>query len=342
MLRTCKGVFTISFIIMAIAIGMPSHIQAAEEKVILATAPMVSPPITRKVPATVIVELETKEVTGQLKHPLTGEGVEYQFWTFGGTVPGPFIRVREGDTVEFHVKNDASSIQTHSIDIHAVNGPGGGANASQTEPGMNTAFQWLALNPGIFVYHCATAHIPTHIANGMYGLILVEPAKGLPKVDREYYIMQGDFYPAGNMGDKGLKELSMEKAQMEHPEFVLFNALSAGGKLEAKAGETVRMYVGNGGPNLISSFHIIGEIFDAVYPEGSMGTQPTRNIQTTLIPAAGATIVEFKVDVPGNYILVDHSLFRAIDKGCVAILSVTGKDDPKIFKPLKSGAAGGH
>ncbi|MBI4378553.1 MAG: nitrite reductase, copper-containing [Nitrospinae bacterium] len=342
MLRKFKGVFIISFIIMAMTMVMPAHIQAAEEKAVLATAPMVSPPITRKKPATVIVELETKEVVGQLKHPLTGDAVEYQFWTFGGTVPGPFIRVRVGDTVEFHVKNDASSIQTHSIDIHAVNGPGGGANASQTEPGMNTAFQWLALNPGIFVYHCATAHIPTHIANGMYGLILVEPEKGLPKVDREYYIMQGDFYPAGKMGEKGLKEFSWEKAQMEHPEFVLFNALSAGGKLEAKVGETVRMYVGNGGPNLISSFHIIGEIFDVVYPEGSMGTPPSKNLQTTLIPAAGATIVEFKVDVPGNYILVDHSLFRAIDKGCVAILSVTGDEAPKIFKPLKSGAPGGH
>ena len=226
----------------------------------------------------------------------------------------------------------------HSIDIHAVNGPGGGAKATQTPPGGKTAFQWKALNPGIYIYHCATSHIPTHIANGMYGLLLVEPEKGLLKVDREYYIVQGDFYTTGKNGEKGMQAFSIEKARAEQPEYIKFNPLATPGNLKADVGETVRLYVGNGGPNLTSAFHVIGEIFDTVYTQGAIGSEPDRNVQTTLIPPGGAAIVEFKVDVPGAYILVDHSIFRAIDKGAVGILEVTGKEVPEIFKPIKSGA----
>lgn len=322
-------------------IAIPLNIQAAEEKAKLTAPPEVPPPVARTTAAKVIIEMKTVEKKEQLKHPLTGDSVEYEFWTFNGTVPGPFVRVRAGDTVEFHLKNSATSKNIHSIDIHAVTGPGGGAKATQTLAGMKTAFQWKALNPGLYVYHCATSHIPTHIANGMYGLLMVEPEKGLPKVDREFYVVQGDFYPAGKKGDKGLQAFSKEKALMEQPEYVLFNALPGGGKLEAKVGETVRLYIGNGGPNLTSAFHVIGEIFDTVYPEG--GSTSNKNIQTTLIPPGGAAIVEFKVDVPGAYILVDHSIFRAIDKGAVGILEVTGEDTAQVFKPLKSGSSdSGH
>ena len=266
------------------------------------------------------------------------DGVEYQFWTFNGTVPGPFIRVKEGDTVVFNLENEKTSMNIHSIDIHAVNGPGGGAKATQTPPGGKTAFQWKALTPGIFIYHCATSHIPTHISNGMYGLLLVEPKGGLPKVDREYYLVQGDFYTTGKNGEKGLQAFSIEKARAEQPEYIKFNAMATPGNLKANVGERVRLYVGNGGPNLTSAFHVIGEIFDTVYQQGAIGSEPAKNVQTTLIPPGGAAIVEFKVDVPGAYILVDHSIFRAIDKGAVAILEVAGPEDPDVFKALKSGA----
>lgn len=338
MMKRCGVLLLTGILVM----GIPMAGYAIEEKAILTSAPMVPPAITRTTPATVIIEMETVEKVGQLKHPLTGASVDYQFWTFNGTVPGPMARVRAGDTVEFRLKNNAASKNIHSIDIHAVTGQGGGANASQTIPGGNTAFKWLAMNPGIYIYHCATAHIPTHIANGMYGLLLVEPEKGLSRVDREYHVVQGEYYPAGKAGDKGLQAFSKEKALNENPEYVLFNAMSDGGKLEAKTGETVRIYVGNGGPNLTSAFHIIGEIFDTVYPEGAMGSAPNKNVQTTLIPPGGASIVEFKVEVPANYILVDHAIFRAIDKGGVAILSATGDENSDVYKPLKAGASGGH
>lgn len=332
----------LSLALFAIALILTQEAHAAAEAAGTATPPNVPPAITRNGPATVSVDLETTEERGKLS-----DGVEYEFWTFNGTVPGPFIRVRAGDTVVFNLKNRATSKNLHSIDLHAVTGPGGGAKASQTTPGGKTAFQWKALNPGLYIYHCATTHIPTHIANGMYGMILVEPEGGLPRVDREYYVVQGDFYTAGKTGEKGFQAFSVEKARAEKPDYVVFNgragSLTGEGAIKAKVGETVRLYVGNGGPNMVSAFHVIGEIFDRVYPEGAVGSEPGKNIQTTLIPPGGAAIVEFKVDTPGNYLLVDHSIFRAIDKGAAGILEVTGEDAPHVFKALKAGSSdSGH
>ncbi len=328
-----KAISAVAALIAIMILTAPDIIMAAgEENAVLTTAPQVPPAIKRTTPAKVIVEMETTEVKGQL-----ADGVEYEFWTFNGTVPGPFVRVRAGDTIEFRLKNNDKSKNIHSIDIHAVNGPGGGAKATQTIPGGQTAFSWKALNPGIYIYHCATSHIATHIANGMYGLLLVEPEKGLPKVDKEYYIVQGDFYTVGKTGEKGFQAFSLDKARAEQPDYVKFNALTAPGNLKANVGEKVRLYIGNGGPNLTSAFHVIGEIFDVVYQQGSVGSEPAKNVQTTLIPPGGAAIVDFKVDVPGAYILLDHAIFRAIDKGAVGILEVTGKENPQIFKPLKEG-----
>lgn len=299
----------------------------------LVPPPQVPPPITRRAPAKVVAILETVERRGTL-----ADGVGYDFWTFGGTVPGPMIRVREGDTIEFHLKNAKTSKQIHSIDFHAVNGPGGGAKVTQTAPGKETAFQWKAVNPGLYVYHCASPHIPTHIANGMYGLILVEPANGLPRVNREYYVMQGEFYTRGRRGEKGLQAYDSGKAYLEQPEYIVFNgrvgALTDRSALQARVGETVRLFVGNGGPNLMSAFHVIGEIFDLAYPEGAMGSNPNRNVQTTLIPPGGAAVVEFKVNVPGTYLLVDHSIFR-LDKGAVGELSVSGSPAPEVFQEIR-------
>jgi len=312
-----------------------------EVKAVLLAPPQVPPPIQRSAPAKVVIELETTEEKGAL-----ASGVEYTFWTFGGSVPGPFLRVREGDTVQITLTNQKAAHNMHSIDLHAVTGPGGGAAVTQVMPGEAGVFEWKALNPGLYVYHCATPHVPIHIANGMYGLILVEPAKGLPRVDREYYVMQGEFYTKGRTMAPGLQPFDADKARDERPEYVLFNgrmgALLDAGALTAKTGETVRLYVGNGGPNLVSSFHVIGEIFDRVYSEAAMGGDLKRNVQTTLIPAGGAAIVEFKVDVPGRFLLVDHSISRAMDKGALGSLVVSGDERPDIFRSLSPEIARRH
>ena len=295
---------------------------------VLTSPPLVPPATGRHAPAKVIVELEVVE-----KEMAMSEGVSYTYWTFGGTVPGSFIRVRQGDTVEFHLKNAPDSKMPHNIDLHGVTGPGGGAASSFTAPGHESQFTFKALNEGIYVYHCATAPVGMHIANGMYGLILVEPPEGLPAVDHEYYVMQGDFYTKGKYREKGHQPFDMEKAIDESPSYVLFNgtegALLGDKALTAKTGEKIRLFVGNGGPNLISSFHVIGEIFDRVQQEG--GTHPQENVQTTLIPSGGAAIVEFHTEVPGSYVIVDHSIFRAFNKGAMAILKVDGPENKAIY-----------
>jgi len=291
------------------------------EHALLTDAPSVPPPIDRDYAAHVVVNLETIEVTRTL-----APGVEYTFWTFGGSVPGKFIRVRAGDEVEFHLANAANSVTPHNIDLHAVTGPHGGGHATMTAPGAETSFTFRALNPGLYVYHCATAPVGQHIANGMYGLILVEPAEGLSAVDREFYVMQGEFYTEGAYGEAGLQPFSYAKALVENPDYVVFNgavgSMSGAKALQANRGERVRLYVGNGGPSLTSSFHVIGEIFDDVYAEA--GSALTHNVQTTSVPPGGATIVEFTADVPGNYVMVDHAIFRALDKGANGVIAVGG------------------
>lgn len=304
-----------------------------EEVAVLTSAPAVPPPITRSHPTKVIVELETTEEVGRLS-----DGVEYTFWTFGGEVPGKFIRIREGDQVEFHLNNHPSSRMPHNIDLHAVTGPGGGASSSFTAPGKGTTFSFTALNPGLYIYHCATAPVGMHIANGMYGLILVEPKDGLPEVDREYYVLQSEFYTGGSYGEPGLQPFDMAKAIEEDADYVVFNgsvgALTGDNALTANVGERIRLYVGNAGPNLISSFHVIGEIFDNVYTEG--GTEINQhNVQTTLVPAGGAAMVEFKVEVPGNLIIVDHSIFRAFNKGALGMINVHGDENPDVYSGLQ-------
>ena len=294
--------------------------------------PTVPAPVGDRAAKKVIVHLEATEEEGEL-----ADGVTYKFWTFNSTVPGTFIRIRVGDEVELHLKNASNSVMPHNIDLHAVNGPGGGAEATNVAPGKTAIFNFKALNPGLYVYHCAAAPVPMHIANGMYGLILVEPAGGLPKVDREYYIMQSEFYTKGKTDEKGLQDFDQDKGVDENPTYVVFNgkknALMGDKMLEAKVGETVRLYVGNAGPNLASSFHVIGEIFDRVYVEG--GSKINENVQTTLIPAGGAVIVEFKVEEPGEYVLVDHYIFRAFNKGAIGKLKVTGEKNPQVYNKVQ-------
>jgi nitrite reductase (NO-forming) len=315
-----------------IPVHVPSEAIVGQETAVLTDAPNVPPAITRDHATRVIVNLEVIEKKMRL-----ADGVEYSMWTFGGSVPGKFIRVREGDLVELHLKNDASSTMPHNIDLHAVTGPGGGAKTSLTMPGGESVFTFTAMNPGLFVYHCATSPVPMHMANGMYGMILVEPKEGLAKVDHEYYVMQSEFYTTGAYGAKGLQQLDMQKGIDEKPTYVVFNgstdALTGENALKARAGDRVRIFLGDAGPNLTSSFHVIGEVFDNVYQEG--GTVAQHNVQTTLIPAGGSSIVEFGVENPGDLILVDHSIFRAFNKGTLGMIKVEGKQNAKVFAAVK-------
>ncbi len=290
----------------------------------------VPPAITRGKPTTVSIEVTAKEVIAEVV-----DGVSFNYWTYDGEVPGPFMRVREGDTVELTITNDPSSLHAHNIDLHAVNGPGGGATLSAVEPGETKTFSWKALAPGLYVYHCATANVSTHNAHGQYGLILVEPAEGMSEVDKEFYVMQGELYTSGGLGKKGFVSFDSEALLDGNPTYVTFNGIVEDTpRMQAEVGDTIRMYVGNGGTNQISSFHVIGEIFDTVYPEAALSSAPLHDVQTTAVLPGGAAIVEFTVDVPGNYILVDHALAR-MNKGAWAILEVTGEDDPSIYSAVE-------
>ncbi|TFW01804.1 nitrite reductase, copper-containing [Oxalobacteraceae bacterium OM1] len=313
---------------VAVGDGAP---QAKSRGVEISRSPMeVGTPVGKRGPQTVNVNLETTEVLGQLM-----DGTTYKYWTFNSKVPGPFLRVRVGDTVNVNMANAKDSHMIHSVDFHAVTGPGGGAAVTQAAPGSTKGFTFKAINPGLYVYHCATPMVAQHISNGMYGMILVEPEGGLPKVDREFYVMQGELYTAQRHGTQGENEFSLEKLLAEQPEHLMFNgthdALTKTHRMEAKVGETVRIFFGVGGPNTTSSFHVIGEVFDRVYSQGDLTSPPLKNVQTTTVAPGGATMVEFKVEVPGRFILVDHALSR-MEKGLVGFLYVTGAENPEVFQ----------
>jgi nitrite reductase (NO-forming) len=291
-------------------------------------------PLGARAPKLVKYAIETVELDGKLD-----DGTTFTYWTFARKVPGPMLRVKEGDTVEVALTNSPNSKAIHSIDLHAATGGLGGGEHTQVAPGQTKTITFKALNPGLYVYHCATPSVAHHISAGMYGLILVEPKAGLPKVDKEFYVMQGDLYTNHAFGTKGHHEYSHEKAGDELPTYYTFNgsvgALTKEHKMSAKVGETVRVYFGVGGPNKVSSFHVIGEIFDKVYSEGATNTIK-QNVQTTLVPAGGATMVEFKVDYPGKFLLVDHALSRA-GKGLVGALEVTGKANGAVYRSTEKG-----
>lgn len=305
-------------------------------------APRIAPPIERTEPANVKFDLTTQKVTATL-----ADGVAYDYWTFDGSVPGPMLRVREGDTVDITLHNAADAGVTHSIDLHAVTGPGGGAKVMQIPPGEDGSFTFKALDPGVYVYHCATPMVAHHIASGTYGLIVVEPRAGLPKVDHEFYVMQGDFYLQGQRGDTGLRAFDLTRMLSEQPDYVLFNgrvgSLSGDNALHARVGDTLRLFFGVGGPNLTSSFHVIGAVFDRVFPEGSLTSPPQTHVQTTHVSTGGATMVEFTARVPGTYSMVDHSLGR-MEKGAAGQIVVEGPGNADVFQPIRPGRGGesGH
>lgn len=286
----------------------------------------VPPPIHARAPQNVRIDLTTVELKGRLDDKTT-----YEYWTFGGKIPGPFIRVRVGDTVEVHLKNDADSVLAHSVDFHGAIGPGGGSQFTQTSPGQEKIVSFKAVTPGLFVYHCATPSIAHHVANGMYGLLLVEPEGGLPEADREFYVMQGELYTTNPFGAQGEQEMDYEKLVYERPEYFLFNgavgALTNEHPLRARLGETIRIFFGVGGPNFSSSFHVIGEIVDHVQRGGEA---PLKEQQTVLVPPGGAAILELKIKRGGHYSLIDHALSR-IERGLEGVLIVDGPRDDDLM-----------
>lgn len=297
-------------------------------------------PITANEPQHHVVEMTAVEVDG-----LLDDGTTFRYMTFDGQVPGPMLRMRVGDTMEIRLHNKIESLLAHSLDLHAVTGPGGGGELTQTLAGETSVFQFKALQPGLYVYHCATASIAHHISSGMYGLILVEPEEGLPEVDHEFYVMQGEIYTAQPFGTKGHLEFSHEKMLDEEAEYFVFNGAANALTLDeyamrASVGDTVRIYFGVGGPNAISSLHLVGEIFDRVYDKASLTSPPLTDVQTTLVPPGGATVVELTLNVPGRYVLVDHALSRA-ERGLVAFLYADGDENPEIYsgenEPVESG-----
>lgn len=343
----CGGVAAVVFAAPTLAADQP-HLQPAA--VVSNAADIVRDPadlpaaLVRRTPATVTVNLETVEVTGRLD-----DGTTYDYWTYNRKVPGPFIRVRVGDTVVVNLKNDAGSAMMHNIDLHAVSGPGGGAVATMARPGEAKGFTFKALHPGLYVYHCAVPMAAQHIANGMYGMILVEPEQGLAKVDREYYVMQGEIYTDQPNGTKGELTQSIDKLIAEQPDYMVFNGAVDGlarKPLKAKTGETIRIFFGDAGPDKDSSFHIIGGIFDSALPYGSFDAPPVGNVQTLTVPPGGAAVVEFKAAVPGKFFLVDHALSR-VEKGLKGTIEISGEARADLFHPnqpvdSKLAAASGH
>ena len=247
------------------------------------------------------------------------------------------IRVMVGDTVEIHLKNNKDSKESHNIDFHAVTGTRWRSSNAQYRARGGNELRFKALNAGLYFYHCATASpsIPEHIANGMYGGILVEPVGGL-KVDKEFYVVQSEFYT--KPGKKGeTLEFSFDNGLTEHPSHVVFNGnvgLACQKSSDGQGGRHHSNVLYQCRTQPVASWHVIGEIFDRVYPEGSLIIPPLQNLQTTVVPAGGSSMAEFKVEVPGTYINVDHSIFR-IAKGAVGLLKVEGAEQPDIYKGLK-------
>jgi len=319
---------TASALILTLGLGMTAASPALADASIVRDATEVPAPITRSEPATVKIRLETVERVAELN-----DGSTYRFWTFNNQVPGPLTRVRVGDTVEVTLANDTESWMPHNVDFHAVTGQHGGGSATMAMPGETKSFSFKALKPGLYVYHCATPTVAQHIANGMYGMILVEPEGGLPPVDREFYVMQGELYTVEPIGTQGELTEDYEALINEMPSHYVFNGKVGGlvtdKPLQAKVGETVRLYFGVGGPNKTSSFHVIGEIFDRIFDLGGL-RGVTEDVQTVTVAPGGAVIADVTFEVPGTYVIVDHALSR-VEKGLAAHIVVEGPENPEIF-----------
>jgi nitrite reductase (NO-forming) len=295
-------------------------------------------PIDRDEPTTHEVTLTVEEVTAEVE-----PGVTFDYMTFDGQVPGPMIRVRQGDTVEVTLENPDGNGMPHNVDFHAVYGTGGGADASMAGPGADNAFAFEARYPGAFIYHCAVPNMDYHISSGMFGMILVEPEGGLPEVDREFYLGQHELYTERDTGAEGHHQFDFDAMAAEEPTYVLLNgekyayAAANRGPLQAEVGETARVYLVSGGPNLTSNFHPIGNVWTEAYPNGSVTTTPDEFVQTMQVAPGSCFVGTMEFPVPERIKLVDHALSRVARKGLIAEVDVTGQEDESVFDPDANG-----
>ena len=246
-------------------------------------------------------------------------GIKYSAWAFAGGAPGPVIHVRQGQPVEMTLTNGGAI--PHSVDFHAARiAPNIAFN--DVTPGESFTFSFVADDPGVFMYHCGTKPVLMHIANGMYGAIVVEPAKPLPKADREYVLVSSEWYltaPASNAP----ASFDMAKAHQMAPDWVTWNGYAGQyvtHPLTAIPGETVRFWVVAAGPSFDTDFHVVGTLLDRAWLDADM-TQHLRNVQTATVPAGGGGIFDVKIDQPGLYPFVSHS-FASVDMGQVGLLKV--------------------
>lgn len=269
-----------------------------------------APPLTRQRLRHVRFEISHANVT-------IAPGVTYYAWTFGGTIPGPFLRVTQGDTVDFTLVNRAP--QPHSIDFHAAEiAPS--RYYVNINPGDSLHYRFVARVPGVFMYHCGTAPVAMHIANGMYGALIVDPARPRPPAN-EVVLVQSEFYLTPEGASASLRSLDWKRLLELSPDYVVFNgraAQYAAHPIVVAPGEPIRLYVVNAGPNRISSFHVVGAIFARVFDDGSL-KRPLEGVQTVNVPVGGGMIFETRLREPGDYPFVTHA-FADATKGAVGIL----------------------
>lgn len=283
------------------------------------------------------IEIQSEEHVAEIE-----DGVTYDFMTFDGQVPGPLIRARVGDTIHLTFRNpeDLNSM-VHNLDFHAVYGPGGAAADTTIQPGEGPAEVEFTLEyPGAFYYHCAPGDHDIHISSGMFGTILVEPEDGLPEVDRELYLGQHELYTDRRKGEDGHHQIDMDAMQSEDPTYILFNGEMGRftengdyGRLQAETGETIRVYWCNGGPNLMSGPHPIGNVWSRWYDYGDLDSEPISHVEGAALPAGTAAVGEMETPVPGPIKLVDHALSRVVRKGLLAEVEVEGEENPDVYNP---------
>lgn len=284
-------------------------------------------PINRDTSKEVEVELEATEQIAEVE-----DGVTFRYMTFGDQVPGPMIRVREGDRVHLTLTNNTNSKLPHNVDSHAIYGPGGGAEDTMVAPGESATITFTAEYVGAFIYHCAVPNMTQHISSGMFGTFVVEPKEGLPEVDREFYLGRQDMYTVGDTGEKGHHKFDMDTMNnLGSPTYLPMNGSAETTKLEAERDERVRVFFVCGGPNYNTYFHPIGNVWDTLYPTGSFRGEPEHNIETTTVPPGAATVAEMELPVPGPIKLVDHALTRTLNKGSLAVLDVKGEENTDVY-----------
>jgi nitrite reductase (NO-forming) len=300
-------------------------------------------PIDRFEPKTHEVELVCEEVTAEIE-----SGVTFNYMTFGGEVPGPMIRVREGDTIDLTIRNPDRNNKPHNVDFHACYGTGGGAEATTIAPGEVERLRFKAMYPGSFIYHCAVATMDFHISSGMFGMILVEPREGLPEVDHEFYFGQHEVYTDKDKGKEGHHGFDFEAMKAEEPTYVLLNgeeyAYTADNKgpLKVETGDTARVFLVTGGPNVTSNFHPIGNVWSKSWAEGAIESEPEINVQTKPVAPGSCFIGEMEFPVPETVKLVDHALSRVVHKGMMAEIKAEGEPDREIFDPNPDESNGGN